>query len=235
MVDASPVLVPSSMTVVFALLRARMPPPRAYNVGFAVYWAGWCFTLPLLVLGPRRTWRLLWTGRRVTASDGVLMAVPVLGGVATAFWPNRQRVDLPVASVMIGTAVVNAVGEELLWRGLPLAVHGDEPLLGCAWPLAGFAGWHLAPQLILVSDRGRWGFVAGAAAVGLGSAVTAWRARGVRPTLLPHMLTDACGVAAAEFRLGRLSDSSRPSRGHEKQVRHARVGRSGSGACRRGL
>jgi len=206
MVDALPVLVPGSMTVTFALLRARMAPQRAYNVGFAVYWAG-CLALPLLVLGPGRTWRLLAGGRRATASEGVLMAVPALGGFTTAFWPNRRRVDLPVASVMIGTAVVNAVGEELLWRGLPLAVHGDEPLPGCAWPLVGFAGWHLAPQLILVSERGRWQFVAGAAAVGLGSAVTAWRARGLRSTLLPHMLTDACGVVAAEFRLGRLPTS----------------------------
>jgi membrane protease YdiL (CAAX protease family) len=207
MVDALPVLVPGSMTMVFGLLRARMAPQRAYNVGFGVYWAGWCFALPLLVLGPERTWRLLVGGRRATASERVLMAVPVIGGVTTAFWPNRRRVDLPVASVMIGTAVVNAVGEELLWRGLPLAVHGDEPWQGCAWPLVGFAGWHLAPQLILVSERGRWRFVAGAAAVGLGSAVTAWRARGLRSTLLPHVLTDACGVGAAEFRLGRLPSS----------------------------
>jgi hypothetical protein len=78
----APGAVPLSMAAVFAVLR-RVPAPRAaYNVGFGIYWAGWCLAFP----------------------------------TATA---------------------------------------------------------------------------------------SAWKAGGVRPGLLPHVLTDACGVTAARFRLGR--------------------------------
>jgi hypothetical protein len=45
--------------------------------------------------------------------------------------------------------------------------------------------------------------VLGAAVVGTASTVVAWRTRGLRAVLLPHVLTDACGVQAARFRLGR--------------------------------
>jgi hypothetical protein len=203
LVDALPVLVPTSMVMVFTGLRSRMAPHRAYNAGFAVYWAGWCFAVPLVVLGPCRAARLVLAGRPARPTEAALMAFPVMGASLTALWPNRRRVDVPLAAVMVGVAAVNAVGEELLWRGVPLALHGDSWVRGSAWPLVGFSMWHLAPQVILVSPQGRWRFVLGAAAVGLGSAVTSWRARGLRPTLAPHMLTDACGVGAAEFRLGR--------------------------------
>jgi hypothetical protein len=38
--------------------------------------------------------------------------------VATELLPNRRDIDGKVAAVMLGTAAVNAAGEELLWRGI---------------------------------------------------------------------------------------------------------------------
>lgn len=52
---------------------------------------------------------------------------------------------------------MNALGEELLWRGLFLEVFPGEVFRGALWPLFGFALWHLAPEAILVSSQGRWG------------------------------------------------------------------------------
>ena len=69
--------------------------------------------------------------------------------------------------------------------------------------LTGFTLWHLAPQIILPSSRGRTAFLLGAAVVGAASTATAWRTGGLRAVLLPHVLTDACGVRPARFRLGR--------------------------------
>jgi hypothetical protein len=50
---------------------------------------------------------------------------------------------------------------------------------------------------------GRWPFVNGAAFVGAGTSVTAWRTRGLRHVLIWPWATDACGVAPARFRLAR--------------------------------
>jgi membrane protease YdiL (CAAX protease family) len=146
---------------------------------------------------------VLRTGHRPAPVDVALLAFPVAGAVGTALLPHRDQIDRGVAAVMVGTAAVNAVGEELLWRGIFLDQFRGDVVRGALWPLTGFTLWHLAPQLSYPSPRGRAGFVLGAAVVGTASTVVAWRTRGLRAVLLPHVLTDACGVQAARFRLGR--------------------------------
>jgi membrane protease YdiL (CAAX protease family) len=195
--------VPLSMTAVFTLLRRRLSPRAAYTTGFLVYWAGWCAAFPLWVIGPHGVVRALRSGRRPGPVDVALLAVPVVGAVGAELLPHRRLVDRRVATVMIGTAAVNAVGEELLWRGTFLDQFRGDVVLGGLWPLAGFTAWHLAPQLILPSSRGRSEFLLGAAVVGAASTAAAWRTGGLRYVLLPHFLTDACGVGAARFFLDR--------------------------------
>jgi hypothetical protein len=200
---AVPIVVPASMAGVFAVLRRRLGPRRGYNTGFALYWAGWCLGLPLWVLGPRRLLQLLREGRRPSAADLALLALPVAGAVATELLPNRRDIDRKVAAVMLGTAAVNAAGEELLWRGIYLEVFPDDVWRGAVWPWIGFTVWHLAPQVILPSRHGRLPFLAGAGLVGAAAGGVAWRTRGLRATLVSHLLTDASGVRAACYRLRR--------------------------------
>jgi len=200
---AAPIAAPLTMTAIFAALARRLSPRRAYAAGFTVYWAGWCFAFPLWVLGPRGVVREVRTGRRPTPVEVALLAFPVAGAVGTALLPHRRQVDRRVAAVLLGTAAINAVGEELLWRGTFLDQFGDDVVRGALWPLAGFTLWHLAPQLVYPSPRGRAAFLLGAAVVGSASTTVAWRTRGLRAVLLPHALTDACGVQAARFWLGR--------------------------------
>jgi len=202
-VAAVPVVVPASMAALFTLLGRHLPARTAYNAGFAVYWIVWCFGFPLAVLGRRRTAALLTSGRRPGTAESALLVLPLAGAVGSALVPNRRQVEPTVAVVMAGTAVVNAVGEELLWRGLFLEEFPDARWAGLVWPWLGFTLWHVAPQTILPSAQGRWRFVAGAGLVGLASAVVARRTRGLRYVVVPHVLTDACGVTAARFRLGR--------------------------------
>jgi membrane protease YdiL (CAAX protease family) len=202
MVLLTPVAVPASMALVFRLLGRRMGPTAAYNCGFAVYWLGWCMAYPLALLGPRTALRLLRTGRRPAPWEILLLLMPVLGAAGTQLVPDHRLVDRRVGLVMAGTGAVNAVGEELLWRGVFLHELPDNLVLGALWPLVGFSVWHLAPQMVLPSPLGRWRFVVGAAAVGSASAASAWRSGGLRNCLLPHGVTDACGVRAARFRLG---------------------------------
>ena len=205
LVAAAPVAVPVSMWALFRVLAGQLTPRAAYNVGFAVYWLGWCLGFPVYVLGPRGALHVLRTGRGPTAGEWALLLFPVAGGAGTQLLPHRREIDAQVALVMAGTAVLNAGGEELLWRGMFLAAFPRNPVVGAVWPLVGFTVWHLAPQVILPSRMGRGRFLLGAAAVGLASTVTAWRGGGLRAVLLPHIATDACGVAAARYRLGRAA------------------------------
>ena len=199
---AAPIVVPVSMAGAFAVLERLLGPRRGYNAGFALYWVGWCLGFPLWVLGPRRLLRLLREGTRLSPADLALLAVPVAGAAATELAPNRQAIDPKVAAVMVATAAVNSVGEELLWRGSYLDWFPDDPWRGAAWPWIGFTVWHLAPQVIVPSHRGRAQFLVGAGLVGAASARVAWTTRSLRWTLLAHVLTDACGVRATLYRLG---------------------------------
>lgn len=148
---AAPIVVPVSMAGAFAVLERLLGPRRGYNAGFALYWVGWCLGFPLWVLGPRRLLRLLREGTRLSPADLALLAVPVAGAAATELAPNRQAIDPKVAAVMVATAAVNSVGEELLWRGSYLDWFPDDPWRGAAWPWIGFTVWHLAPQVIVPS------------------------------------------------------------------------------------
>jgi membrane protease YdiL (CAAX protease family) len=196
-----------SMAAVFTLLTRRLPTRTAYTVGFGIYWAGWCLAVPAWVLGPRRAMRVLTGGRRPTLGEAAALLVPLMGGVATELLPRRRLVDGNVLAVMVGTAAINATAEELLWRGMFLETFPKDAVRGAMWPLAGFSLWHLAPQIVFPSRHGRAGFVLGAAVVGAASSLVSWRTRGLRWVLLPHIATDACGVTAARFRLGRSEKS----------------------------
>jgi Type II CAAX prenyl endopeptidase Rce1-like len=202
-VMAVPIVVPVSMAAVFRLLRRHLDRRHAYNVGFLVYWLGWCTVFPIWAVGKRRCLSVLLRGRQPNPSHIALLTLPVIGAIGTELWPYRRSIDRDVAVVMIASAAVNAVGEELLWRGMFLEELGDNVLQGAVWPLSGFVMWHLAPQIVLPSRHGRTRFLLAAGVVGAANSLVAWRAKGLRWTLLSHMLTDACGVRVARFRLGR--------------------------------
>ena len=197
-----PVAVPLSMTVLFSMLAKRMSPRSAYNIGFIVYWVGWCGLFSFWVLGWRRSIHLYSAGEKVSWVERALLALPVVGGAVTQVLPHRRDIDTRVAATMLVAAAVNAPLEEMLWRGVFLEIFPDNVVLGAVWPLVGFSIWHLAPQLILPSRLGKARFTAGAATVGAVSAFTVWRRRRLRPVLWSHLATDAMGVTAARFRLG---------------------------------
>src|SRR4051794_30772354 len=163
--------------------------------------------------------------RRAAGSAGFVVC---WAGWCAAF-PPRRLVARRVAAVMIGTVAVDAVGEELLWRGTFLDQFPGDVVRGALWPLAGFTVWHLAPQLVYPSPRGRAGFLLGAAVVGGASTPVAGRTPGppagllpplpayprggpppagaggpggFRRVLVPHGLLAAGGVRPARFWLG---------------------------------
>ena len=199
---AAPAVVPLSMATLFALLSRSPDQRRAYTIGFAAYLLGWCTAFPAWVLGPRRCLGVLTRGRDRGPGGVALLLLPVAGAIGTELWPNRRQIDRDVAMVMVSSAMVNAIGEELLWRGVFLEVFADDVLRGAVWPSLGFVIWHLAPQIILPSRRGRVQFLLASAVVGATTSVVAWRSKGLRWTLIPHIATDACGVRVAQFRLG---------------------------------
>ena len=206
---AIPVVVPAGMRVLFPLLVRRLGARRGYLAGFGVYWAG-CYLVPAALLGRRRVWALLgktpeslprprWLG-------ALALAVPPLGAVGTELLPALREADPALVATAGAVAAVNATGEELLWRGLFVATFPDDPVHGWLWPAIGFTVWHLAPLSVRPARQGRL-FLAGSALIGAGFGWVAWRTRSLRLTLPAHVVTDASGLPAARFWLGRPTSS----------------------------
>ena len=135
---------------------------------------------------------------------------PAIVGAALLLWPpagaiaTRLIPDLSGATaVMIGTAVsvgiVNAVLEELLWRGVYITLWPENPWLGWTWPAIGFGAWHLAPQLIRPSPLGPVAYVVAATALGLSWGWVAWRTGSIRWVTVSHAFTDASGLRNALY------------------------------------
>lgn len=217
-----PAAVPLTMAAVFAGLRRCVNARTAYNAGFVIYWLAWCLAVPLWLLGRRDAARLLMTGRRLPGRSLALLAIPVAGAVGTQLIPHRREVDALTAAIMGGAAIVNAIGEELLWRGVFMRGLPRRPWLAKTLSLIGFSLWHFAPQLILPSRLVRGRFVAGSAVVGLALTAAAWRAGGLRQVVVAHALIDGCGVTAARFRLGRYGSTTSPSDTRQSESRAAR-------------
>jgi Type II CAAX prenyl endopeptidase Rce1-like len=205
-VTGVPVLVPVGMRVLFPVLARRLGPRRGHLTGFAVYWAA-CYLLPLGLLGRDRVGALLRQPARPLPRPRWLavaaLLVPPLGAAGTELAPQLRHADPAVMAAAASVAVVNAAGEELLWRGLFVVAFPEDPVGGWLWPAVGFTVWHLAPQAVLPSRRGKLAFLASSALIGMGLGWVAWWTRSLRWTLPPHVATDACGLRVARFWLGR--------------------------------
>lgn len=194
-----PATMPLGMAAVFAVAGASLGRRRGYIAGFATYWT-LCLAVPLLLLGRRRFVELFTRGPQPFPSPRMLAAaalmLPAAGAIGVELIPNLRTASAKLLATSIGIATVNAVSEEVFWRGVPITEFPDDRWSGWLVPATGFTLWHLVP----LAARRRWsrvpGVLAGAALIGYGYGWVAWRTRSVRWTLPLHVLTDASGLRA---------------------------------------
>ncbi|KIC66948.1 CPBP family intramembrane glutamic endopeptidase [Pseudarthrobacter phenanthrenivorans] len=195
-----PAAVPAVMLPVFRYTVRRFGGRRGYQAGFAAYWA-LCWTLALAVAGRRRLvelWQVPGTAepRHRPLYRGVLL-LPPAGAIATELIPNARKAGTTAALAAVGIGVTNALAEEALWRGVPLAVFPDRKVRGWLWPSLGFIAWHLVPLSVRPHPRGRWPVLLGAGLIGLGYGWAAQETGSLLAVSIAHAATDSCGVRAA--------------------------------------
>ena len=206
LVTTVPVVVPLTMRLLFPALARRLGTRRGYLAGFALYWTG-CYLLAIGLLGRRRVQALVRHPAQPLPSPRWLPAaallIPPLGATGTELLPQLRTADPAVLATAATIASVNAAAEELLWHGLFVATFPDDPVRGWLWPAVGFTAWHLAPLSVRPYRHGTLAFLAPAGLIGAGYGWVAWRTGSLRLTLPAHIATDASGLRAARFWLGR--------------------------------
>jgi membrane protease YdiL (CAAX protease family) len=201
-----PLVVPLAMRLAFRWLGRCLGTRRGYLAAFAAYWAT-CTAIPIALLGRKHVSRVVLARPEPLPTPrwlavGVLVGLPMGAAVSELLpaIPSADRWDISTAAAV---ACVNATAEELLWRGLPTATFPDDPVPGWLEPAAGFTLWHIAPLSARAYRHGSTPFLGATAVIGLGFGWVAWRTRSLRWTWLAHIATDACGLRAARYWLGR--------------------------------
>jgi membrane protease YdiL (CAAX protease family) len=193
------------MALAFTQLGTRYGPRRGYLLGFLVYWLGWCGLFPLWILGRRgraESLRPAGPAGRLPAAGVAALAVPPLFTASVALPRQLPRANAEIVLESLALAAVNATGEELLWRACYQQGFPEGGVAGTLYPVAGFALWHLAPQLVRPSSYpgGAAGFVAFSGGLGLLYGWAARRGGSIRWTTLSHTLLDFSGLGARAFR-----------------------------------
>jgi membrane protease YdiL (CAAX protease family) len=194
-----PAAVPVLMVPVFRYTVRRFGKRRGYQAGLGAYWA-LCWSAALAVAGRRRLVDL-WEAPGTAPQGRVLLwsvlLVPPAGAIATELVPNAKKAGPTAVLAAVGIGVTNALAEEALWRGVPLAVFPGRTVLGWLWPSLGFTAWHLVPLFVRPHPRGRWPVLLGAVLIGSGYGWVAQRSGSLLAVSIAHAATDSCGVRAA--------------------------------------
>jgi membrane protease YdiL (CAAX protease family) len=195
---AVPILLPAAMHQVFRATHRRFGPRRGQQAGFAIYWAT-CWATAAALAGPRRLVGLWHHPDPLPPAPKSLawavLTVPPAGAIATQWIPHARTAGPRAVAVAAGVGVTNAIAEEALWRGAPVIVFPNDPVLGWLWPAVGFTLWHLVPLAASSASRGRkLQTLFGAALIGFGDGWLVWRTRSLVATSVAHAVTDACGV-----------------------------------------
>jgi membrane protease YdiL (CAAX protease family) len=173
-----------------------------YFLGFVFYWAFWCLTVPLIMIGKKSIIQLFKLrqpifGQRKLKSI-LLLIVPLILVYSYEFPKALNQSGGMVICASIGLSVMNAAMEEILWRGTFLKLMGATSKWYIPFSSFGFAIWHFAPMTIYGNHNpgGSLSFVAAAFLLGISYSIVAKENKSILLTTISHILFDFSGLGA---------------------------------------
>ena len=180
--------------------------PGGYLAGFVIYWGGWCVVVPAALLGGMGPLLELFREgkpsiKKLPPGMHAALWAPLIFPLVFVFLPGIGRTSLPVLVISILLGVVIAITEEALWRGVYIRLFPGNFWLNTLYPSAGFALWHVAPQIVLPNSRpgGIPAFVVYAFTLGLLYAYYARKTRSIRWCTVSHAIHDSLGLGGAAY------------------------------------
>jgi len=187
---------------VFHQLTQYFKPKTAYFFGFVFYWLFCCITIPLLLLGSKSIKTLFKVGQPVFGRHKLRNILFLILPLAFAYSYEFPKVIVHSSSLIImssaGLSVINAVAEEILWRGTFLKLMGENSRWYIPFSSIGFALWHLAPLSIYGNRNpgGSLSFVLVSFLLGLLYSAVSKDTKSILFVTLSHILFDFSGLGA---------------------------------------
>lgn len=200
-----PVLLLASMLWLFQTFTRTAGYPAGYLLGFAVYWIGWCLLVPVLLLGGVRPlldlfhpfpsfFSLPWQAH-------LALWWPLSFPLFFMFIPRLRRANPKILLVSLLLGIIIGVTEEILWRGVYMALFPKTLWLSLFYPSLMFALWHLAPQRVLPNrlPGGALSFVSYALALGLTYGASVHLTGSIAWATIAHILHDTLGLGGLAY------------------------------------
>jgi uncharacterized protein len=184
---ALPVLV-LMMLGIYQKAARRWGRRRAWYAGFWVYWPLWCLFFPWRMLGWQKLREVLGPRKLSTRGWPLLLLPVVLTFLGRFFVKYDQKTERWETLALVLMSFANGLLEEVLWRGVYIALFPGNVLWGVAWPTVWFALWHLAPGSVSVSMPAGL-LVAGAAGFSACWSWLALKTGTIRWSVFSHTLT----------------------------------------------
>lgn len=185
----------------FNLMVSFLGLKAGYFAGMMFYWVLWCIVFPLYILGKNNFLSLFKEGvprfGKPEYLGIVLLVIPVI--LSFLFGPFRGRVGQASIFIIFLSfiyACVNAVSEEILWRGVYTRLFPENIWLGLIYPTIGFAVWHISPLAVQPPSFPSYLFVLSAGFIGICWGVVAYQTKSIKWTIISHILLDFSGIGA---------------------------------------
>jgi len=179
------------MSGIFALASRWLGADAGYLLGFVFYWLFWCLLIPRVLLG-KAEFAAILRDHAPLLSRGISLAallwLVVMLSAIFMYAGEFIRAPLVLILLAIPLATVNGFCEEILWRGLYARLFPSKPWLSILYPAAGFALWHIAPQIIFPAENIPV-FIISTFFLALPYGFIAWRTGSARWTAISHSLS----------------------------------------------
>lgn len=198
---ATPILLIISMWTIFINFSLYFGLQKGYLFSFIIYWVFWCFLIPLFSLKGLKPLIGLFKASIPRFGDRPdltlsLLLWPIIITIFFGFIPQLGKLSFSILIVSILLGFVNGFTEEILWRGVYVAMFPDNVWLNYIYPSVTFALWHICPISVIVTRfaGGIYSYLFAALLFGLSWGFYARKTGSIRWCAISHAIRDSLGI-----------------------------------------
>lgn len=185
------------MIVIVPVLTTVLGKSIGYIIAFCIYWFAFCIPISLYVCGSLRELTAIYTMRisilrKSRIAYYCLAFVPCLATLIVVFIRVVSQTTIQVLAISLVFALINALIEELFWRGVFNKMFDNKIFFAYIYPSILFGAWHIALYLArgINYQGGVASLVGGAVFMGFLWGWIAYKTKSIKEISLAHIIVN---------------------------------------------